>query len=230
MSGDGALPRPRLVTIGPGTNHDVVARAYLTFHGLDGGHLGFVALPEQGVAMILRGEADFLLLCSVHPDAARITGENFRRLFIVDTFISPSKTLAVLTRRGVTRPRSIGLFGPTRPYVDTSRWEQVVEEQTGSIVTVGDQLLRGEVDSALVYLDYAERHPERFEIDEIIGSPDDAWVVFGTERAFAGEVVASRDSAVARAIRAAGTFLLKDNSPSRISSMVKTPGGPLDSD
>ena len=201
-----AAARPRFVTIGPGTNHDVVARAYLGLHGLDGGHLAFVAMPDAGVAMILRGEADFLLLCSVHPDAARITGENFRRLFIIDTFISPSKTLAVLTRRGVARPRSLGLFGPTRPYVDTSRWEQVVEEQAGSIVTVGEALLRGTYDSALVYLDYAERYPDRFDITEVIGSPDDAWVVFGTQRASTGGVVAAPDSAVARAVREAKAY------------------------
>jgi hypothetical protein len=198
-----AAPRPRFVTLGPGTNHDVVTRAYLAFHGLDAAHLRFVAEPDAAVAMIARGEADFLVLCSVHPDAMRITGQNFRRLYIVDTFISPSKTLAVLTRKGVAQPRVLGLFGPTRDYVDASRWEKVVEEKTGSIVTVGDRLLAGDYDSALVYLDYAERYPDRFDVTEVIGSPDDAWVVFGAERAFKDVLLASRESFVAGAVRAA---------------------------
>ena len=191
---------PRFVTVGPGTNHDVVARAYLEFHGLDDRHLGFVAEPDEAVAQLLQGNADYFVLCSVHPDAARITGEHWRRVFVVDSFISSSKTLAVLTRRGVVRPRSIGLFAPTRSYLDTSRWSELVVEETGSIVTVGEKLLRGAYDSALVYLEYAERHPDRLEIDEIVGSPDDAWVVFGLHRASDGRLVASEFSTVAAAI------------------------------
>lgn len=194
---------PRIVTLGPGTNHELVARAYCDFHGLDPAvSLGFFEEVDDGVRRVLDGEADYLLLCSVHPDAARITALHFRRLFIIDTFISPSKTLAVLTRRGVGVARSLAVFAPTRDYVDCARWPEVIEETQGSIVTVANRLLSGGCDSALVYLEYAERHPDLLEVTEVIGSPDDAWLVFGTRRAWQGRIVAHRDSAVGRAIGA----------------------------
>jgi hypothetical protein len=170
---------------------------------VDQTRLGFFADPDDGVARVKAGEAEFLILCSVHPDAARITAQDFRRFFILDTFISPSKTLAVLTRKGVAQPRSIALFGPTQDYVDTSRWDEVIVETTGSIVTVAERILAGGCDSALLYLEYAERYPDRFDVAELIGSPDDAWLVFGTNRASDGGLVACRDSAVARAVSGA---------------------------
>jgi hypothetical protein len=194
------MSMPRFLTLGPGTNHELVARAYLDFHDVDQEQLGFFANPDEGVAKVKAGEADFLILCSVHPDAARITAHDFRHFFILDTFISPSKTLAVLTRKDAARPRSLALFGPTRDYVDTSRWEEVIVETSGSIVTVADRILAGGCDSALLYLEYADRHPGFFEVTEVIGSPDDAWLVFGTRRASTGGVVACRDSLVARAV------------------------------
>lgn len=194
----------RILTLGPGTNHELVARRYCAFHGLDPvTALGFFEDPDEGVRRVLAGEADHLLLCSVHPDVARVTAQNFRRLFIVDTFISPSKELAVLTRRGVASPRSLALFAPTLDYVDASRWEEVVVERQGSIVNVFARLEEGSVDSALVYLEYMDRHPGRFEVTELVGSPDDAWVVFGTTRAWQGQIVAQADSLVGRAARAA---------------------------
>lgn len=193
----------RILTLGPGTNHDLVARRYCAFHGLDPeAALGFIDEPDEGVRRVLAGEADHLLLCSVHPDAARITAQNFRRLFIVDTFISPSKELAVLTRRGVAAPLSLAVFAPTLDYVDTSRWRDIIVERQGSIVTVAARLLAGGCDSALVYLDYAERYPGRFEVTELIGSPDDAWLIFGRTRAWQGRIVADADSAVGRAATA----------------------------
>lgn len=195
------MSMPRFLTLGPGTNHELVARAYLDLHGVDQAQLGFFADPDDGVAKVKAGEAAFMILCSVHPDAARITAHDFRRFFIVDTFISPSKTLAVLTRKGVARPRSLALFGPTRDYVDTTRWEEVIVENSGSIVTVAKRILAGGCDAALLYLEYADRHPGFFEVTEVIGSPDDAWLVFGTQRASDGGIVANRDSAVARAVR-----------------------------
>ena len=55
------------ITLGPGTNHDYVARRYLAFLGLGPEALRFVAAPAEGAALLLRGEADYMILCSVHP-------------------------------------------------------------------------------------------------------------------------------------------------------------------
>ena len=186
------------VTLGPGTNHDVVARAYLDFHGASPEALRFVEDPKEGVRMLREAAADYMILCSVHPDAAEITGRNFREIFVVDSFISPSKTLAILTRVDVAAPRRLGIFAPTVDYTDTSAWDEVIVEAEGSIVAVADRLIAGAYDSALVYLHYAEDHAGMFRIDRVIGSPVDAWVVFGRVKAGDGGLVACRDSAVGR--------------------------------
>ncbi len=192
----------RFVTLGPGTNHDVVARRYLDFHGVDDSVLTFVPTPEEGVDAVLDGRADYLVLCSVHPDAAGITGRHHRRVFIVDTFLSASKPLAVLTRAEVAHPRRLGLFAPTRDYVDTSPWPEVMSETEGSIVRVWQGLRDGAYDSALVYEAYADEHPGRFRVDAAVGSPVDAWVVFGRHAIPGDGFSACRDSAVGRALAA----------------------------
>ncbi len=189
------------VTMGPGTNHDLVARRYLGFHGLGPEALTFVDRPEQGAERVLQGKADYFILCSVHADAPAITGRHFRSLFIVDTFISPSKPLAVVTRKDVAQPRSLGLLTPTLDYADTARWSEVIAEPDGSIVQIWQRLLAGEFDSALVYLEYAEQFPDKVVVDQTLGSPDDAWLVFGRERASNGGLIADKDSAVARCLK-----------------------------
>jgi hypothetical protein len=190
------------VTMGPGTNHDLVARRYLAFHGLGPRALSFVDRPEQGAERVLEGKADYLILCSVHADAPAITGRHFRSLFIVDTFISSSKPLAVVTRKDVARPRRLGLLAPTRDYIDTAKWSDVIVEPDGSIVQIWERLLAKEFDSALVYLEYAEQFPDLVVVDREIGSPDDAWLVFGRVRASDGGLIAHKDSAVGRSITA----------------------------
>jgi hypothetical protein len=191
----------RFVTLGPATNHDMVGRLYLEKHGIPQDSLAFVDDPYAGVAQVMAMEADYLILCSVHPDAAPITGRYFRELFIVDTFISASKTLAVLRRKGASRGR-LGVFEPTASYVDPSAWSDVAIERKGSLVTLSQRLLAGAYDAALVYLEIADQNPGLFEIEDVIGSPDDVWIVFGRERATSDGPGIHRDSAVARAWRA----------------------------
>jgi hypothetical protein len=187
------------VTPGPGTNHELVARAYLAFHSqTDPAALGFVASAEQGARRVLAGEADYLILCSVHPEAPGVTGRHYRALFAVDAFISPSKPLAIVTRRDAPRRGRLGLLQPTRDYADVTGWSEVVEETQGSIVDVWGKLLAGAYDSALVYLEYAAQRPDLVWVEQELGSPDDTWIVFGRERASGGGVLASADSVIGR--------------------------------
>lgn len=194
-----------IVTLGPpGTNHEFVTRKYLAFQGLPAEALTLAASTEEAVSVLREGAAEYLVICAVHPDTPRVVGGSFRELFIVDTFVSPSLPLAVLTRREVARPRSIGVLHPsTTDYVDSERWEQVVRFTTGTLHDVGQALLRGEIESGLVYQRLADEYPERLRVDEVIGSPDDAWLVLGRERAYRDPLLAWPDSPVAQRIRAA---------------------------
>jgi len=188
----------RMATLGPaGTNHELVARRYLDFHGAGTEGLRLAGSFREAIAWLRSGEVVFVLQCAVHPDAPETLGGNFRAVFAIDCFISDSRPLAILTRADVATPRSIGLVMPaTESYADLRRWQEKVPY--AAIPLAFADLLAGRIDSALAYRDYADGHPGLLRVDEEIGSPDDVWIVYGRERAHAGGLLASRDSAFAR--------------------------------
>jgi hypothetical protein len=185
-------------TLGPsGTNHAFVAQKYIDFHELSEATLRLSDTATTGVEAVRDEVADYFIICAVHPDTPNIVGRFFREVFIVDTFISPSLPLAVLTRADVGKPRSIGVLHPaTTEYIDTSKWEWVSKITTGSLHTVADGLLKGQYDSGLVYLNYAQRYPGQLRVDQEIGSPDDAWLVLGRKRTFADPILAWKDGPI----------------------------------
>ena len=188
------------VTLGPsGTNHELVARKYIDFHALSDATLRLSDTATAGAQAVRDGAADYFIICAVHPDTPDIVGRLFREVFIVDTFISPSQPLAVLTRTEVKKPRSIGVLHPsTTEYIDTGKWERVTKITTGSLHTVADGLLQGRYDSGLVYLNYAHRYPDRLRVDQELGSPDDAWLVLGRKRTFTEPVLAWKDGPISK--------------------------------
>jgi hypothetical protein len=185
-------------TLGPsGTNHAFVAQKYIDFHELSEATLRLSDTATTGVEAVRDEVADYFIICAVHPDTPNIVGRFFREVFIVDTFISPSLPLAVLTRADVNTPRSIGVLHPaTTEYIDTSKWERVCKITTGSLHAVADGLLQGQYDSGLVYLNYAHRHPGQLRVDQEIGSPDDAWLVLGRKRTFTNRILAWKDGPI----------------------------------
>ena len=191
----------RFATLGPGgTNHELVTKRYIDFHKLKETEIvpvGDFALAAQ---MLKDGKVDYIIQCAVHPDTPKTLGNNFRSMYVVDTFISPSKDLAVLTRKDIAQPKTIGAILPaTEGYADLSRWETKVPVY--SIPVIVEKMLEGELDSGLVYLEYAEKYPDRFRIDEIIGSPDDAWLVYGLRRTYKDSVLAWPESPIAHQLR-----------------------------
>jgi hypothetical protein len=68
-------------------------------------------------------------------------------VFVVDTFIYPTKALAVLTRREVERPRTLGLVPATAGYIDRGDWEEIFDVQSKPIVA--EELLAGRVGAVL---------------------------------------------------------------------------------
>ncbi|WP_291826747.1 hypothetical protein [Bosea sp. (in: a-proteobacteria)] len=192
------------VTLGPGTNHEKVAGEYLAFHGLGPDALGFVASAEEGAGQLLSGEAEFMILCSVHPDVVGLTGRHMRDLFAIDAFISPSKPLAIATRCDAPAPKRIGVFAPTRDYADLSAWPHVVERHRGSIVDIWRGLRDGEFESGLVYREDAEAAPDFVRVVRDVGSPDDAWIVFSRTRAWTGRILACKRSAVSARLSGMG--------------------------
>lgn len=192
----------RFVTLGPaGTNHDLVTRRYLAFHALE--HAQVILIDDffEGLAMMAGGRADFMVQVAVHPDCADVVSKahfDFG-IRIIDTFISPSRDLAILTRAEVARPRTLALQPATRGYADISAWPEHVP--VSSIMRIAEGLLEGRYDSGLTTMEFAERHPGKFRIETSIGTVDDPWLVFGAERVSAGGLVAWPESPGSRQFR-----------------------------
>ncbi len=177
-----------LLTLGPrGTCHERAATEYMAFHGVEDFKIELIDDFFDGLERI-RGKADsFLIQCSAHPKVHEITERYWDEVFVVDTFIYPTKALAVLSRREVERPRSLGLVPATAGYIDRGDWDEIVDVQSKPIVAA--ELLRGTYDAGLTHLEHAKLHPDKLKVDLEIGEIDTTWVVYGTTKRFEGEVI-----------------------------------------
>lgn len=192
--------RPVFVTLGPeGTNHEQVTRRYLDFHGIDAS-LHLIDDFFAGLELMGQGAADHMVQVAVHPDCADVVAKAHfgHDIHVIDTFISPSQDLAILTRTEVEKPRSLALQPATRGYADISAWPEHIA--VSSIMRIADGLLAGAYDSGLTTLDTAVKHPDRLRVDVRIGTVDDPWLVFGRARASGGKLLAWPESPGSRLI------------------------------
>lgn len=179
-------------TLGPsGTNHELVARRYLEFHGLDA-RLVLITTFAEALDRMIAGDIDHTIQCAAHADVAATVARHRGRIFVIDAFVSPSREMAVVTRTDVATPRSLGLQRATQDYVDTARWPAHTHEP--SIVEVANGLLAGRYDSGITDPDLLGERAGSFRIDQMIGAIDDAWLVYGRTRTSNGRLLAWRNS------------------------------------
>lgn len=177
-----------VVTLGPtGTCHERAASAYMGFQGVEDFRFEFIGDFLDGLERI-RGKDDaFLIQCSAHPLVHRVTERHWSEVFVVDTFIYPTKALAVLARAEVESPRSLGLVPATAGYIDATAWGEIVDVQSKPIVA--EELLAGRYDAGLTHLEHLAAHPDELRLVEEIGEIDTTWVVYGTNKRFQDEVI-----------------------------------------
>ena len=180
--------KPLLVTLGPtGTCHERACRAYMRFQGIERFEVDFIGDFFDGLELIRGQENAFLIQCSAHPLVHKVTEKYWDEVFVVDTFIYPTKALAVLARREVERPRTLGLVPATAGYIDAGDWEEIIDVQSKPIVA--EELLAGRYEAGLTHLEHLEKHPEELRLELEIGEIDTTWVVYGTRKRFQGEVI-----------------------------------------
>jgi hypothetical protein len=178
----------KVLTLGPaGTCHERASYAYMDFQGVEDFDLELIDDFLDGLERI-RGNGDaFLIQCSAHPLVHEVTERYWDEIFVVDTFIYPTKALAVLGRSELERPRSLGLVPATAGYIDADEWEEIVDVQSKPIVA--EELLAGRYDAGLTHLEHLSAHPAELRLIQEIGEIDTTWVVYGTNRRFKGEVI-----------------------------------------
>lgn len=177
-----------LVTLGPtGTCHERAAIEYMAFQGVTDFEIEFTGDFLDGLELIRGNDNAFLVQCSAHPLVHKVTERYWSEVFVVDTFIYPTKSLALLRRREVEQPRTLGLVPATAGYVDLSAWDEVIDVQSKPIVA--EELLAGRYEAGLTHLEHLAAHSDRLALVEEIGEIDTTWVVYGTEKRFEGDVI-----------------------------------------
>jgi len=182
------MARTTFITLGPeGTCHERAVRRYAEFQGVEEYEFELITDFYEGLERLRGRDEAFLVQCSAHPLVHKITEKYWTEVFVVDTFIYPTKHLVLLSRREVERPRSIGIVPATKGYVDLSQWDEVIDVASKPIVAEG--LLRGDYDSGLTHMEHTEEHGDELRLDLDIGEIDTTWVVYGTAKRFRGEVI-----------------------------------------
>lgn len=177
-----------VVTLGPeGTCHERAVQRYLEFQGVEDYEIVLITDFFDGLEILRETPGAFLVQCSAHPKVHEITEKHWTEIFVVDTFIFPTKHLVLLSRRDVERPRSLGIVPATKGYVDLSQWEEIIDVPSKPIVA--EELLAGRYDSGLTHMEHVEEHAAELRLDLDIGEIDTTWVVYGHEKRFKGEVI-----------------------------------------
>jgi hypothetical protein len=180
-----------LVTLGPtGTCHERAAIEYMRFQGVEDFDVEFIGDFFDGLERIRGKDNAFLIQCSAHPKVHEVTERYWAEVFVVDTFIYPTKALAVLRRREAERPRTLGLVPATAGYINRDDWEEIIDVQSKPIVAA--ELLAGRYEAGLTHLEHLAAHPDELALVEEIGEIDTTWVVYGTQKRFRGEVIGTR--------------------------------------
>jgi hypothetical protein len=181
--------QPTFITLGPaGTCHENALLHYLEFQGIPDARIALVDDLLEGLEQVRGSENTFLLQCSAHLQVHLVTERYHEEVFAIDTFLYPTKELALLVRADVREPKSLGIVDATKGYTDLTRWETIVEETSKPVV--GANLLAGRYDAGLTHLHYAREHPDALRVQELYGAVDTTWIVYGAHRRLEGEIIA----------------------------------------
>ena len=183
------MTRPTFITLGPrGTCHENALLHYLDFQGIDEFELVLVEDLLGAIDQVRSTPHTFLVQCSAHVQVHLVTERYHEEVFVIDTFLYPTKELALLVRTDVENPQSLGIVSATRGYLDLEPWATVIDEPSKPVVA--RHLLAGEYDAGLTHLHHAREHPERLRVEEVYGAVDTTWVVYGQHKRFRGDVIA----------------------------------------
>jgi hypothetical protein len=185
------MSRPTFITLGPaGTCHENALLHYLDFQGITSFDTLLVPDLLEAVVQVRDRPHTFLVQCSAHVQVHLVTERYHTDVFVIDTFIYPTKELGLVVRRDVSEPKSLGIVSATRGYLDLSAWETIVDQPSKPVVAAN--LLAGRFDAGLTHVHHADEHPDELRLVEYYGAVDTTWVVYGPHKRFRGAVIGQR--------------------------------------
>jgi hypothetical protein len=185
------MTRPTFITLGPaGTCHENALRHYLRFQRVTPHEVVLVEDLLAAIGRVREEPNTFLVQCSAHVQVHLVTERYHEEVFVIDTFIYPTKELGLLLRNDVEEHKSLGIVSATRGYLDLSRFETIVDQPSKPVVA--RNLLAGWFDAGLTHVHHAEEHPDELRLAEYYGAVDTTWVVYGPRKRFEGHVIGMR--------------------------------------
>ncbi len=185
------MTAPTFITLGPaGTCHENALRHYLDFQELSCFEIVLVEDLLGAIGRVREQPNTFLVQCSAHVQVHLVTERYHTEVFVIDTFIYPTKELGLLVRTDVAEPRSLGIVSATRGYMNLTGWETIIDEPSKPVVA--RHLLAGHYDAGLTHVHHADEHPDRLRLSEYYGAVDTTWVVYGSRKRFDGAVIGQR--------------------------------------
>jgi hypothetical protein len=185
------MTRATFITLGPaGTCHENALQHYLSFQGVTPGEVILVEDLLDAIGRVREEPNTFLVQCSAHVQVHLVTERYHEEVFVIDTFIYPTKELGLVFRNDVSEHKSLGIVSATRGYLDLSRFETIVDQPSKPVVA--RNLLDGRFDAGLTHVHYAEEYPEQLRLVEYYGAVDTTWVVYGRHKRFTGDVIGMR--------------------------------------
>jgi hypothetical protein len=182
------MTRPTFITLGPaGTCHENALHHYLRFQGVAPREVVLVEDLLGAIARVKDEPNTFLVQCSAHVQVHLVTERFHEEVFVVDTFIYPTKELGLVFRRDREQHRSLGIVSATKGYLDLGRFETIIDQPSKPVVA--RNLLAGQFDAGLTHVHYAEEHSDELGLVEYYGAVDTTWVVYGRRKRFKGNVI-----------------------------------------
>jgi hypothetical protein len=186
------MTRPTFITLGPsGTCHENALLHYLEFQGIDSYEIMLVEDLLGAIEQVRDRPDTFLVQCSAHTQVHLVTERHHTEVFVIDTFLYPTRELALLVRNDVSDPQSLGIVAATHGYTDLARWRTIIDEPSKPVVA--RHLLAGAYDAGLTHLHYAREHTDALRVQEVYGAVDTTWVVYGARKRFQGAVIGQRN-------------------------------------
>jgi hypothetical protein len=184
--------RPTFITLGPaGTCHENALLRYLDFQGIDEFELDLVEDLLDAIVRVRDEPNTFLVQCSAHVQVHLVTERYHEQVFVIDTFIYPTKELGLVFRRDRAEHKSLGIVSATRGYLDLTRFTTIVDQPSKPVVA--RNLLDGVFDAGLTHVHHAKEHPDELQLVEYYGAVDTTWVVYGPYKRFRGAVIGERN-------------------------------------
>jgi hypothetical protein len=185
------VSRPSFITLGPrGTCHENALLHYLDFQELEDFEIILVDDLLEAIGRVRERPNTFLVQCSAHVQVHLVTERYHEEVFVIDTFIYPTKELGLVVRMDVEKPKSLGIVSATRGYLDLSPWETIIDEPSKPVVA--RHLLEGRYDAGLTHVHHAAENPQSLRLVEYYGAVDTTWVVYGGYKRFSGAVIGQR--------------------------------------